>query len=158
MPFVGGESRLDVIQEGRVASSFRTAAPIDGDWGYFANGEICMIQSSHQDIAWMDTPDYCRRDRIEKIIKPALEIMDKDPAFMFEMEQTLNLMEFLEACPGRKDEVVRRYREGRFFWGGGRRSTSRTRVSPRVSSLRGRRISAGSGSRTTCQDATSIPQ
>ena len=61
LPFVGGESRLDVIQDGRVASSFRTAAPIDGDWGYFANGEICMIQSSHQDIAWMDTPDYCRR-------------------------------------------------------------------------------------------------
>ena len=117
LPFVGGESRLDVIQGGRVASSFRTAAPIDGDWGYFANGEICMIQSSHQDIAWMDTPDYCRRDRIEKTIKPALEIMDQDPAFMFEMEQTLNLMEFLEACPERKDEVVRRYREGRFFWG-----------------------------------------
>ena len=116
LPFVGGESRLDVIQGGRVAS-FRTAAPIDGDWGYFANGEICMIQSSHQDIAWMDTPDYCRKDRIEKIIKPALEMMDKDPAFMFEMEQTLNLMEFLEACPERKDEVVRRYREGRFFWG-----------------------------------------
>ena len=112
LPFVGGESRLDVIQDGRVASSFRTAAPIDGDWGYFANGEICMIQSSHQDIAWMDTLDYCRKDRIEKIIKPALEMMDKDPAFMFEMEQTLNLMEFLEACPERKDEVVRRYREG----------------------------------------------
>ena len=117
LPFVGGESRLDVIQDGRVAASFRMSAPIDGDWGYFANGEICLIQSSHQDIAYMDTPDYCRRDRIENIIKPALEMMNKDPAFMFEMEQTLNLMEFLEAYPKRKDEVMRRYREGRFFWG-----------------------------------------
>jgi hypothetical protein len=64
LPFVGGESRLDVIQGGRVASSFRTVAPIDGDWGYFANGEICMIQSSHQDIAWMDTPAKPRLDEV----------------------------------------------------------------------------------------------
>lgn len=65
----------------------------------------------------MDTPEYCRTERIEDIIIPALDIMREDPNFTFEMEQTLNLMEFLEAHPERRDEVIERYKEGRFVWG-----------------------------------------
>ena len=51
----------------------------------------------------MDTPEYCRTERIEDIIIPALDIMREDPNFTFEMEQTLNLMEFLEAHPERRE-------------------------------------------------------
>jgi alpha-mannosidase len=65
----------------------------------------------------MDTPEYCREERIEDIIVPALDMMQTDREFTFEMEQTLNLMEFLEKYPERKDEVAQRYREGRFLWG-----------------------------------------
>lgn len=90
---------------------------IPKDWGYFQRGTIHIIQSSHQDIAWMDTPDYCREDRIEKIILPALELMEKNPSFTFEMEQALNLMEFLEKYPEKKADLVRLYKEGRFSWG-----------------------------------------
>ncbi|MCQ2153744.1 MAG: glycosyl hydrolase-related protein [Bacteroidales bacterium] len=117
MPMVGGSHTLELRAGGRTLSSFRAESPIDGDWGHFQNGEILIIQSSHQDIGWMDTPDYCRRERIEDIIIPALDIMKTDTAFTFEMEQTLNLMELLEDHPERKEEVIRRYREGRFFWG-----------------------------------------
>ena len=65
----------------------------------------------------MDTPDYCRRDRIDNIILPELDIMKKNPLFKFEMEQTLNLMEFLEEYPERKGELIDLYKEGRFNWG-----------------------------------------
>lgn len=108
---------LELVKSGRKVSSFSRQAPVKKDWGYFRNGEIHLIQSSHQDIAWMDTLEYCRNERINDIIIPALEMMKEDPDFTFEMEQTLNLMEFLEAHPERKGEVELRYKEGRFNWG-----------------------------------------
>ncbi|APY12816.1 hypothetical protein BWZ22_10090 [Seonamhaeicola sp. S2-3] len=87
------------------------------DWGYFSEGTFHVISSSHQDIAWMDTPDVCRHERINEIIAPALDIMKTDKAYYFGMEQTLNLKEFIEEKPERKPEVLQRYKEGRFTWG-----------------------------------------
>ena len=117
LPLIGTENRLSVVSGKNEISSYIIQAPITSDWGYFADGTIHIIQSSHQDIAWMNTPEYCRTERINDIIIPALEIMKENPDFTFEMEQTLNLMEFLEAHPERKDEVIQRYKEGRFYWG-----------------------------------------
>ncbi len=116
-PMVDESNLLEILVNGKCVSSVRIPAPVRKDWGVFQNGEIHIIQSSHQDIAWMDTPEYCRNERIEDIIIPALDMMREDPDFTFEMEQTLNLMEFLEAHPERKEEVIRRYQEGRFNWG-----------------------------------------
>lgn len=117
LPMIGDRNTIDVYSGRKrlFSQDFTPIIPID--WGYFKNGTIHIIQSSHQDIAWMDTPDYCREDRINGIIIPALDIMKEDPNFTFEMEQTLNLMEFLDAHPERKDEVIQRYQEKRFFWG-----------------------------------------
>ena len=117
LPMVGKENLLEIRKKKVVLSAFRVQAPIDSDWGYFSRGEICLVQSSHQDIAWMDTPDYCRTERINDIIIPALEIMREDPDFTFEMEQSLNLMEFLQEHPECKEELIQRYAERRFFWG-----------------------------------------
>lgn len=117
LPMIGRSDRLTLRSGRRELSSYAVQAPVPDDWGYFADGTIHIIQSSHQDIAWMDTPEYCRRERIEDIIAPALDMMRSDTTFRFEMEQTLNLMEFLEAHPERRDEVIARYREGRFAWG-----------------------------------------
>lgn len=117
LPMIGEKNTIDVYlgKKKLVTQIFNPVIP--SDWGYFKNGTIHIIQSSHQDIAWMDTPDYCREDRINGIIIPALDMMHKDPNFTFEMEQTLNLMEFLDAHPERKNEVIQRYKEKRFFWG-----------------------------------------
>lgn len=65
----------------------------------------------------MNTPDSCRHERIYDIINPAMQMMDTDQNFAFGMEQTLNLREFLDEFPNRKEEVIRRYKEGRFAWG-----------------------------------------
>ncbi len=85
--------------------------------GYFQGGEVRIVSSSHQDTAWMDTPDFCRRFRVEQNILPALEMMAKEPTYCFTMECTLHLMEFLDAHPERRDEVVRLMKEGRLEFG-----------------------------------------
>ena len=101
------------------ADSGQTAFQSAGssDWGYFGKGTINIICSSHQDIAWMNTPDSCREDRIHDIIIPALDIIDKNPAYRFEMEQTLNLMEVLDEVPSEKAKDYNAFKKGQFTWG-----------------------------------------
>ncbi|MEI6047403.1 MAG: glycosyl hydrolase-related protein [Bacteroidota bacterium] len=90
---------------------------VSSDWGYFGKGTINIICSSHQDIAWMNTPDTCRQERIHEIIIPALDLIDKNPAFKFEMEQTLNLMEVLDEVPSEKQRIISAFKKGQFTWG-----------------------------------------
>jgi len=90
---------------------------VTSDWDYFKEGTFHIISSSHQDIAWMDTPEHCRAERINDIMIPALDLMKTDSAYHFGMEQALNLKELIEDHPERKDEVITRYKEGRFTWG-----------------------------------------
>ena len=84
---------------------------------YFDAGRVFIVSSSHQDTAWMDTPAFCRQFRIEHCILPALEMMRKDPQYTFCMEGTLHAMEFLEAHPELRSEVIQRMREGRLEFG-----------------------------------------
>lgn len=117
LPMIGERSVIK-LKSGKKTILEQVHVPaIPSDWGYFKNGTIHIIQSSHQDIAWMNTPDYCREDRINQIILPALEMMKENPDFVFEMEQTLNLREFLDEHPERKEELIKLYQEKRFCWG-----------------------------------------
>ncbi|MBN1292735.1 MAG: discoidin domain-containing protein [Candidatus Latescibacteria bacterium] len=87
------------------------------DPGYFTDGTVHVISSSHQDIGWMDTPEQCIIDRDRLVITPALERMQENPQFRFVMESTMNLMEYLDRHPESRDEIAHYTREGRFAWG-----------------------------------------
>jgi alpha-mannosidase len=76
-----------------------------------------LIISTHQDIAWMDSPEQCVRDRDEKIITPLLALMAKNPAYRFDLEDVLCLREYLERHPGRRTELHRLLRSGRLTVG-----------------------------------------
>ncbi len=76
-------------------------------------GTQYLLTSSHQDIAWMDTPAQCIIDRDQKVITPALAIMRESPRFCFDLEDVLELREYLERHPDRKDEIQRLLKEGR---------------------------------------------
>jgi alpha-mannosidase len=117
LPLTGERGRLVFKQQAQevLVQEFEPFVP--DDWGYFANGTIDIISSSHQDIAWMNTPDSCRMERIEKIIVPAMRIMEKDSAFKFGMEQTLNLMELVKQDPAYAEEAANSYQRGQFGWG-----------------------------------------
>jgi hypothetical protein len=92
-------------------------APATSRLSYFRNGNLFIVSSSHQDTAWMDSPAACRQFRIEHNILPALEMMRKDTNYTFCMECTLHVMEFLEAHPELRGEVLQRMREGRLEFG-----------------------------------------
>ncbi len=86
-------------------------------WGHFAGGRIHIICSSHNDIAWFDTPAATIAWRDEKSISPALERMTRKPDVRFSMENVLYLLEYLERHPERKDEIHRLVQERRLDWG-----------------------------------------
>ncbi len=118
LPLTGAEKELKIVQGKEKSVSLQMFRPlVSSDWGYFGKGTIHIICSSHQDIAWMNTPDSCREERIHDIIIPALDQTGKNPAFRFEMEQTLNLMEVLEAVPSEKQRIIEAYKKGQFTWG-----------------------------------------
>lgn len=117
LPMIGEESTLKITSGKKTLINQMFAPVIPSDWGYFQKGTIHIIQSSHQDIGWIDTPDYCRKDRINGIILPVLDLMKANKDFKFEMEQTLNLMEFLDEYPEKKDELIELYKAKRLNWG-----------------------------------------
>ncbi len=103
---VSATRKTDV--KGDAPSALSTAA---------SSGRLLIMSSSHQDIAWMDSPEKCMTYRDENCITPALAMMAKDPAYRFTMENMLNLMEYIERHPERREEVARYTREGRLEWG-----------------------------------------
>jgi alpha-mannosidase len=78
---------------------------------------VRLISSSHQDIAWMNSPEACIEYRDTHCITPALAMMAGDPDYCFVMENMLNLMEYIERHPERRDEILRLTRQGRMEWG-----------------------------------------
>lgn len=76
-------------------------------------GALYLVSSSHQDIAWMDSPQQCVVDRDEKVITPALELMEREKDFCFDLEDMLEVREYVARHPDRKDMLARYFREGR---------------------------------------------
>ncbi len=77
------------------------------------NTDLHLIISTHQDIAWMDSPEQCIKDRDEKILTPTLAIIKEDPNYRFDLEDVLFLREYLERHPDRKDELQQYISDGR---------------------------------------------
>ncbi|GAB3656579.1 alpha-mannosidase [Echinicola sediminis] len=117
VPLIGKSSTLTINSKGKKQTKAIFEPIIPSDWGYFQNGTVHIIVSSHQDIAWMNTPEYCREERIHDIILPALDTMNLHNDYRFEMEQTLNLIELLEEYPEKKETVKEAYKNGQFEWG-----------------------------------------
>lgn len=120
LPLIGNPGVMEISRsEGRmkVVSKQHFEPLIPADWDYFGKGKIHVISSSHQDIAWMNTPDSCRHERVHDIVIPALDLIEAEPEFKFEMEQTLNLIEAYEDTPENKQWLIDTYKSGNFEWG-----------------------------------------
>jgi len=87
------------------------------DHSYFTKGRIHIVSSSHQDIAWMDTPEKCIEFRDENMITPALKRMAENSDFKFCVENAMNLYEYLERHPDRFDEIKKFTESGQLEWG-----------------------------------------
>ncbi len=87
------------------------------DHSYFTKGNIHIVSSSHQDIAWMDTPEKCIEFRDVNMISPALKRMAENSEFKFCVENAMNLYEYLERHPDRFEEIKKFTESGQLEWG-----------------------------------------
>ena len=100
-----------------ISGSGHGQADAGGDYSYFSGGNIEVVPSSHQDIAWMDTPEKCAEFRDVYMITPALKRLKESKDFRFSVENALNLYEYLQKHPDRLGEIAKYTREGRLEWG-----------------------------------------
>lgn len=98
-------------------SDYRPHASKNTDHTYFKNGTVYFVNSSHQDIAWMDSIQACEKFRDEKMITPALAIMKNNPDYCFSVEDALSLREYLVRHPDRYDDILKYTKEGRLEFG-----------------------------------------
>jgi alpha-mannosidase len=82
-----------------------------------AHGKMHIMASSHQDIAWMDSPQACVEDRDNLLITPALKILEENPNYYNDMEDILILREYLGRHPEKKKLIHQLTSEGRLTWG-----------------------------------------
>ena len=84
---------------------------------YFKNGVVNFVNSSHQDIAWMDSIAACEKWRDENMITPALALLKSNPDYCFSVEDALCLREYLARHPDRYADILKYTKEGRLEWG-----------------------------------------
>ncbi len=65
----------------------------------------------------MDKPEKCIEFRDVHMITPALKRMNENPEFKFNVENAMNLYEYLERHPDRFDEIKKFTESGQFEWG-----------------------------------------
>ncbi|MFA6125953.1 MAG: glycosyl hydrolase-related protein [Bacteroidales bacterium] len=80
-------------------------------------GKIMIMASSHQDIAWMDSPQACVENRDNLLITPALKMLKENPLYFNDMEDILMLREYLARHPEKKELIHSLAKEGRLTWG-----------------------------------------
>lgn len=69
------------------------------------SGKIYLMNSSHQDIAWMDSPEKCIIERDTMLLTPLFKKALKDPGYRFDIEDALMLREYIHRHPDSKDMI-----------------------------------------------------
>ena len=83
-----------------------------------SKGNLYLMNSSHQDIAWMDSPEKCVIERDTMLLTPLFEkASNSDPTYRFDVEDALMLKEFISRHPDKKDEVAKLLHEGKISCG-----------------------------------------
>jgi alpha-mannosidase len=80
-------------------------------------GQIYLMNSSHQDIAWMDSPEKCVIERDTMLLAPLFRKAEKDKNYRFDVEDALMLKEFTERHPDKKALVKEMLTDGRISCG-----------------------------------------
>jgi len=84
-----------------------------------SNGQIFLMNSSHQDIAWMDSPEKCIIERDTMLLTPLIRQALVDPTYRFDVEDALMLKEYIQRHPDRKKDITELLKSGRISCGSG---------------------------------------
>lgn len=82
-----------------------------------SKGKIYLMNSSHQDIAWMDSPEKCMLERDTMLITPLIEQANANPDYRFDIEDALMIKEYVERHPDKKESITRFFKEGKISCG-----------------------------------------
>ncbi len=82
-----------------------------------ASGKIYLMNSSHQDIAWMDSPEKCIIERDTMLLTPLFNKALKDPVYRFDIEDALMLREYIHRHPDSKDMIKKLLLNGQISCG-----------------------------------------
>ncbi|MFA5818811.1 MAG: glycoside hydrolase family 38 C-terminal domain-containing protein [Bacteroidales bacterium] len=82
-----------------------------------AGGEILLMNSSHQDLAWMNFLEKCIIERDTMLLTPLLKLAKKDPEYRFDIEDVLMIKEYIGRHPDAKVEIIRMLKDGRLSCG-----------------------------------------
>jgi len=82
-------------------------------------GQILLMNSSHQDIAWMDSPEKCVIERDTMLITPLLKMAEKDKNYHFDIEDALMIREYTQRHPEKKPLLRQMFADGRIAAGSG---------------------------------------
>ncbi len=74
---------------------------------YFSDGEAYIISSSHNDIAFLDTPLLTILFRNKNIIEKAIDMIEKDSSFYHTIENSLYIKDFLLLNPELKSRLIK---------------------------------------------------
>lgn len=82
-----------------------------------ANGNIYLMNSSHQDIAWMDSPENCVILRDTMLLTPLFEIGSRDPGYRFDVEDALMIKEYITRHPDKRSLMQQMLNNGNISCG-----------------------------------------
>lgn len=82
-----------------------------------SSGKYIFMNSSHQDIAWMDSPEKCVIERDTMLIAPLLEQAKIRDNYFFDLEDVLMIKEFIGRHPERKGEINELLKSGKLSCG-----------------------------------------
>ncbi|MBT5425808.1 MAG: hypothetical protein HOK84_06410, partial [Bacteroidetes bacterium] len=79
--------------------------------------QILLMNSSHQDIACMDSPEKCVVERDTMLLQPLFNRAEIDPDYRFDIEDALMIKEYVQRHPEKKELVGELLRSGRISCG-----------------------------------------
>jgi len=85
--------------------------------GAMAKSKIYLMNSSHQDIAWMDSPENCIIARDTMLLTPLFEIGSRDPNYRFDVEDALMIKEYITRHPDKRNLVQKMLTNGNISCG-----------------------------------------
>jgi alpha-mannosidase len=111
----GGDWEEDITRSYRP----QLATRLDSLSGNYRAGDACLLMnSSHQDIAWMDSPQKCILMRDTLVITPALKRMEQDKGYHFDIEDVLMIREYVKRHPDSREKIRHFLEDGQLNVGG----------------------------------------
>lgn len=72
----------------------------------YENGLVSLMNSSHQDIAWVDRPEVCRILRDTLLLSPVIKDAFAREDYGFDIEDGLMLREYLDRHPASREKLT----------------------------------------------------